>query len=125
MKTKFTLRLPSLDIFLVTSQKDVDSIAKLKGYVLPQMDNSIARCIHTESPDGYNVVIIYYPTLLTDEPIQAQLTLVHECCHAFDFIRDHFGYGYDTELHAYGVESIYASAFERYAKMRKKGNKNA
>lgn len=120
MKKRFGLVLPTLDIFLVTKQSEVDNIPKLKGYKLPQEMNAIARCIQTQSPSGYNVVIIHYPRLLNDEALQAQLTLLHECCHAFDFIRDHFGYGYDTEIHAYGVESIYGSAFERYAKMRKK-----
>ena len=129
MTRPFRPILPSLDIYLVTSQEDVDNIKELEGYTLPYLDGATAKCCHiSHTTSGVNVIVIYYPTLLEDEPIHSTCTLVHECCHAWDFIKNHFGFTDDTELHAYSVESIFLGAYNKYAKLNKrkmKGGLNA
>lgn len=115
------IEIPLLPVYLVQGQEDIYKIKELKGYVLPDLDGAIAKALHVaHTGSGVNAVVVYLPTLLSGEPAQITATLVHESCHAWDFIRDFFGYGNCSELHAYAVENIFSALYARYAKLHHK-----
>lgn len=121
-------KLPFLPIYLVEGQDELDKIKYLSGYTVPEMGNAAAKCCHvTHTTRETDAIIIVYPGMYEVEPITVTHTLVHEACHAWDFIKNHFGFGDDSELHAYSVESIFLQLYERYAKMYKlyKGDNDA
>lgn len=118
-------KLPFLPIYLVESQAEMDEIKMLDGYTLPDMSCAIAKCCHiTHTTRETDVIVVVYPGMYDAEPITVTHTLVHEACHAWDFIKEHFGFGNDTELHAYSVESIFLQLYERYAKIKAKTEAN-
>lgn len=124
MKNGFRIKIASLRIFLVRSQEEVDNNKILRGYIVPDMTQCTAKaCYVHHTTSNEHAIIIIYPNLLTDEPIDVTCTLVHEACHAWDFIKEHFGYGNDTELHAYSVESIFEQLYNVYAKLHHKESK--
>ena len=120
-------RIPTLDVILVTCQKELNRMKRFKGYTLPDVGTCVAKAIHLQHTTSHDsCVIIYYPSLLEEEEFEAMCTLLHEGVHAWDFISDHFGYGADTELRAYSIESIFRQLVEGYGRMKKlKENRDA
>ncbi|CUS06485.1 hypothetical protein FDJ62_gp24 [Acinetobacter phage Loki] len=119
MKTGFNFKIAVLKTYLVTSQYDIDKIPKLKGtYTMPEMNGATAKaCYIHNATTGESAIVVCYPDMIKHEAIAVTSTLVHEACHVWDFNKDHWGYGNDTELHAYAVESIFNGLYEIYAKM--------
>lgn len=116
--------LPSLDIYLVRDQEDIWKIKEIRDYPFPDMGNALAKCSHVNhTTRNIEAIIISFPSIMDVEPILATCTLVHEACHAWDYIKEAYGFTHaDSELHAYSVESIFAQLYEVYAAwMRKEG----
>lgn len=110
------IKLPSLEIYMVRDQADISRIRLIRDYQFPDMDGAIAKCTHIHHT-GRNVecILVSFPDIMTTEPVHVTCTLVHEACHAWDFIKEHYGFTDDSELHAYSVESIFRQLYELYA----------
>jgi len=109
-------KLPSLEIYMVRDQCDISRIKLIRDYPFPDMDGAIAKCSHIEHTSrDIQCILVSFPDIMTTEPAHVTCTLVHEACHAWDFIKNHYGFTDDTELHAYSVESIFKQLYELYA----------
>lgn len=120
----FTPTIPMLEIFLITEAKHLNKVERFKQMDLPPMGNAVAKTCHMINHEsGEEIIVIIYPKMLLDEPADVFQVLVHEAVHAWDYIRDVYGYGHDMETNAYAIETIYRQLFEVYSKYHQKQEK--
>lgn len=119
--------VPTLEVFLISEEKELYKVERFKSMLLPPIDGAIAKTCHMQNADtGEQIIVVLYPDLLTDEPIEVTCTLVHEAVHAWDYTREVFGYDKDLELNAYMIENTFKGLYEIYAKkIAKKEKKDA
>lgn len=124
MKRSFVPKIPMIEVILVRNQKDLDKYGKLGDYELAPIGGALAKAIHiTHSTTKAEAIIVHYPTMLQDEPIQVTSTLVHEAVHCWDYMCNTYGYENDLELNAYSIENIFIGLYTIYAEMHAKQEK--
>lgn len=112
----FIPTIPMLEVFLISEPKQLYKIERFKQMDLPPTDNAIAKTCHMANPEtGEEIIVILYPNLLTDEPVDVFSTLVHEAVHAWDYIRSVYGYEHDLETNAYAIEQVFKGLFDVYS----------
>lgn len=123
----FIPTIPMLEVFLISEHKQLYKIERFKQMDLPPMGNAIAKTCHMANPEtGEEIIVIVYPNMLTDEPVDVFSTLVHEAVHAWDYIRSVYGYEHDLETNAYAIEHVFKGLFNAYsAYHHKQEKKNA
>ena len=127
-----TPSIPMLEVFLVQGDDQLRTYKRFEDHTLHPMDGALAKACHlTHNKSGEEVIVVVYPTLLSDKPFAVTQTLLHEAVHCWDFIRNTYGYGNDTELNAYAIESIFTNLHKVYMdllkakKMEKRNAKTA
>lgn len=120
----FVPSIQMLQVFLITDAKQLYKVERFKRMELPPTDNAIAKTCHMMNPETEEeIIVIIYPNLLTDEPVEVFSTLVHEAVHAWDYIKSVYGYDHDLEMNAYAIESIFKNLFNAYAEYKRKKDK--
>lgn len=110
-----------LEIFLITDASQLRAYKRFSDYEFPHpIGDAIAKACHIKhNITGEEVIVVLYPTILKDNVLDVTKVLVHEAVHCWDFIRDTYGYGNDTELNAYATDAIFSNLFNTYSQMHK------
>lgn len=109
------LILAPVSLKLFTDRDEYNAFLKQKGLDSCDSDEGLSGSVYNKIVDGY--VLIYISPDQTGNILNA--TLVHEAVHVFSRIRDYMGLGYDEEISAYGIESIFTQLTELYRNPRK------
>ena len=116
--------IPILEVILTPSIQALKRTARFKTYEGQEACDALAKAILVNnSTTNDTVVIILYPSIMEDDSATVMDTLLHEAVHAWDYTKEHFGYGEDTELNAYAISNIYSNCWAAYKKRKEKGEK--